>query len=136
VASGSLNGLDPTVFANNNPTFETLDANGVSITESIPLQLLVDNQPYYMYPYIHLLNNGNLFIFTARASQVFSASTNTITKILPEMPGDFRTYPNGGGSVLLPLSSANGWDPEIMICGGGVVQDINSPTDPSCTCPS
>lgn len=132
MASGSLNGLDPTVFANNNPTFEILNPNGVSVTPSSPLQILVDNQPYYMYPYIHLLNDGNLFIFTARASQVFSVVTNTVITTLPEMPGDFRTYPNGGGSVLLPLSSANGWAPEVMICGGGVVQAINSPTDPSC----
>jgi len=48
------------------------------------------------------------------------------------LPGDFRTYPNTGGSVLLPLSSKNGYEPEILICGGGAYQDITSPTDPSC----
>ena len=48
------------------------------------------------------------------------------------LPGDYRTYPNTGGSVLLPLTSMNGWEPEILICGGGAYQDITSPTDASC----
>ncbi|KAI9689162.1 MAG: hypothetical protein M1822_000900 [Bathelium mastoideum] len=34
--------------------------------------------------------------------------------------------------VLLPLSSTNQWNPDIIICGGGQYQDITSPTDPSC----
>jgi hypothetical protein len=47
-------------------------------------------------------------------------------------PGDYRTYPNTGGSVLLPLSSANNWDLDIIICGGGAYQSLDSPTDQSC----
>ncbi|KAM3087039.1 hypothetical protein ACMFMG_001149 [Clarireedia jacksonii] len=132
VASGSLNGLDPTVKTNNNPTYEILSADAVSQGKNIPLDILVKNQPYYMYPFVHLLNNGNLFIFASKASQLFDVGTNTIVKELPDLPGDYRTYPNTGGSVLLPLSSANQWNPDIVICGGGAYQDITSPTDPSC----
>ncbi len=58
--------------------------------------------------------------------------TNTIVTELPDLAGDYRTYPNTGGSVLLPLSSQNNWAPDIVICGGGAYQDITSPTDPSC----
>ncbi|KAK3072388.1 hypothetical protein LTR53_006929, partial [Teratosphaeriaceae sp. CCFEE 6253] len=47
-------------------------------------------------------------------------------------PGDYRTYPNTGGSVMLPLSPSNDWIPEIVVCGGGAYQDITSPTEPSC----
>lgn len=43
-----------------------------------------------------------------------------------------RTYPNTGGSVLLPLSSATNWNSKVMICGGGAYQDITSPTDATC----
>lgn len=33
---------------------------------------------------------------------------------------------------MLPLSSANKWTADIIVCGGGAYQDITSPTDPSC----
>ncbi|RFU35047.1 hypothetical protein B7463_g1328, partial [Scytalidium lignicola] len=132
VASGSLNGLDPTNPANNNPTYEILSAEGISQGESIPMDILIKNQPYYMCPFVHLLNDGSLFIFASKSSEVFDLDTNTTIKSLPDLPGDYRTYPNAGGSVLLPLSSANNWSPDIIICGGGAYQDITSPTDPSC----
>ena len=132
VASGSLNGLDPTVPANNNPTYEILNAEGVSSGQSITLDILNKNQPYYMYPFVHLLNNGNLFIFVSKSAEIFNVASGATVTSLPDLPGDFRTYPNTGGSVLLPLSSANGWAPEIVVCGGGAYQDITSPTDPSC----
>lgn len=132
VASGSLNGLDPTVLANNNPTYEILTPQGVSSGDSIPMEILVKNQPYYMYPFIHLLADGTLFVFTSKSSEIFDVGTNTTIKALPDLPGDYRTYPNTGGSVLLPLSSSTDWRPDIIICGGGAYQDITSPTDPSC----
>ena len=53
VASGSLNGLDPTVFANNNPTWELLDSQGVSNGVSVPMDILAKNQPYYVSVYSH-----------------------------------------------------------------------------------
>lgn len=132
VASGSLNGLDPTVAANNNPTWELLDRNGISNNISTALDILVKNQPYYMYPFLHLLPSGDLFVFVSKSGELFSPSTNLTTSALPDLPGDYRTYPNTGGSVLLPLSSSNNYTPEVVICGGGAYQDITSPTDPSC----
>lgn len=48
VASGSLNGLDPAVQANNNPTYEILNRDGVTNGQNIPMDILVKNQPYYM----------------------------------------------------------------------------------------
>jgi hypothetical protein len=132
VASGSLNGLDPTVVANNNPTYEILSPNAITQGNNIPLQILEKNQPYYMYPFVHLLSNGNLFIFVSKSAEIFNVGTNTTVTELPDLPGDYRTYPNTGGNVLLPLSSKNNWEPDIIICGGGAYQDITSPTDPSC----
>lgn len=132
VASGSLNGLDPTVPANNNPTWEVLSSGGVSNGKSVPMDILAKNQPYYMYPFMHLMRDGNLFVFVSKSSESFSPSTNATITRYPDMPGDYRTYPNTGGSVLLPLSSNNSWDPDVIICGGGAYQDISSPTDPSC----
>ena len=132
VASGSLNGLDPTVPANNNPTWEILSNQGITQGVNTPMDILAKNQPYYMYPFIHLLNDGTLFVFVSKSSEIFNVGTNTTVKTFADLPGDYRTYPNTGGSVLLPLSSANNWAPDIIICGGGAYQDITSPTDPSC----
>jgi Glyoxal oxidase N-terminus/Domain of unknown function (DUF1929) len=132
VASGSLNGLDPTVLMNNNPTYEILSAGGVTQGQNIPLEILEKNQPYYMYPFIHLLNDGTLFIFVSKSAERFAVEANTTAQKYPDLPGDYRTYPNTGGSVLLPLNSANHWSGDIIICGGGAYQDITSPTDPSC----
>ncbi|KAI4114241.1 MAG: hypothetical protein LQ345_004955 [Seirophora villosa] len=132
VASGSLNGKDPTDPDNNNPTYEILDARGNSRGANIPMEILDKNQPYYMYPFIHLLNNGQLFVAVSKSAEIFNVATNAVTKALPDIPGDHRTYPNTGGSVLLPLSSANGYAPDVIICGGGAYQDITSPTDASC----
>lgn len=132
VASGSLNGLDRTIPANNNPTNEILNTEGISSGKSIPLETLEKNQPYYTYPFVHLLNNGDLFIFVSKSAEVFNVGRNQTVAVLPDLPGDFRTYPNTGGSVLLSLSSANDWAPEIVICGGGAYQDITSPTEPGC----
>lgn len=132
VASGSLNGLDPTRAKNNNPTYEFLSKTGAPLSDSKPLDLLLRTQPYYMYPFMHLLRTGDLFIFAARSSELWSPATKETGMIFPELPGDYRTYPNTGASVLLPLASSNRWDPEVLICGGGAYQDVRSPTDPSC----
>lgn len=132
VVSGSLNGLDPGVPANNNPTYEILSAAGVSNGRSIDMKILVDNQPYYMYPFMHLLKDGKIYVFTSKSSQIFDIAQNQVTRSMPDMPGMYRTYPNTGGSVLLPLSAATNWLSKVIICGGGAYQDITSPTDPSC----
>ena len=132
VASGSLNGLDPTVMGNNNPTWELLSPTGVSNGKSVNMTILVKNQPYYMYPFLHLMRDGNLFVMVSKSAESFNVGTNKTVTNYPDLPGDYRTYPNTGGSVMLPLTSANQWNPDIVICGGGAYQDINSPTDPSC----
>lgn len=122
VASGSLNGLDPSKPYNNNPTYELLSPSGVTEGKSIPMSLLQKAQPYYMYPFIHLLQNGNIFIFSAKSSQIFNIGSNAVVKELPELAGTYRTYPNTGGSVMFPLSSTNSWKTTVMICGGGSYQ--------------
>ena len=132
VASGSLNGGDPVDPVNNNPTFEILDPDGVSRFGSIAMPLLVKAQPYHMYPFLHLLPTGDLFVFASKSCELFSVTDLKTTKDLPELAGDYRTFPNTAGSVLLPMSSANNWAPSIIVCGGGAYQDITSPTDPSC----
>ena len=132
VASGSLNGLDPSKPENNNPTYEILNANGTPRGVSVNMEILSKNQPYYMYPFMHLMKDGNLFVQVAKSAEIFNVGTGTAVRQFPDLPGSYRTYPNTGGSVMMPLSSANDWNPDIIICGGGPYQDITAPGDPSC----
>lgn len=46
IASGSKNGMEIRNYANNNPTYELLDKYGKPIGRSIPMEILVKNQPY------------------------------------------------------------------------------------------
>ncbi|KAK2751419.1 hypothetical protein FQN55_000693 [Onygenales sp. PD_40] len=132
VVSGSLTGFDPSEPENNNPTYEFLDKNGYPLGGSVLYPILERNQPYYMYPFLHLLKDGNVFVFVSRSAEIFNPRTEMTVKTLPDLPGDYRTYPNTGGSIMFPLSAADGWEPEVMICGGGSYVEISSPSDPSC----
>lgn len=85
-----------------------------------------------MYPFLHLMPDGSLFIFSDTSSELFDVSANTTIRKMPDLPGMHRTYPNTGGSVLLPLHKSNNYEPEIMICGGGLAQAIDSLCDNSC----
>ncbi|KAJ4546694.1 hypothetical protein HRR78_005695 [Exophiala dermatitidis] len=46
VAAGSLNALDVLNHSNNNPTYEILDAEGISNGRNIRMDILVDHMPY------------------------------------------------------------------------------------------
>ncbi|XP_010554972.1 PREDICTED: aldehyde oxidase GLOX [Tarenaya hassleriana] len=75
-----------------------------------------------LYPFLHLLPDGNLFIFANRRSILFDFVNHTVVKEFPEIPGgDKRNYPSTGSSVLLPLwldRESRTTAAEIMICGG------------------
>jgi hypothetical protein len=76
-----------------------------------------------LYPFVHLLPDGNLFVFANRDSILLDYETNTVLRTFPTMPGFVaRNYPASGSSVLLPLeiSSDSGTTSAvtILICGG------------------
>lgn len=85
-----------------------------------------------MYPFVHLLPDDSLFLLADKSCQLFDPYGDEVLKELPDLPGMHRTYPTTGGSVLLPLTSARDFEPEIMVCGGGAYQAIDSPTDNTC----
>ena len=79
------------------------------------MSVLIQNQPYYMYPFLHLLPDGTLFVYVSKSAEIFDLSNGGSTmQTLPDLPGDYRTYPNIGGSVLLPLSSADNYTADIV----------------------
>jgi hypothetical protein len=70
-----------------------------------------------LYPRLHLLPNGTVFYSGAQTtSKLFDPSTTTWnTDVATTIYGNARTY---GTSVLLPLTPADNYDPQVIIMGG------------------
>src|SRR6266478_3795615 len=70
-----------------------------------------------LYPRLHLLPSGKVFYSGAQTtSKLFDPSTTTWnTNVATTIYGNTRTY---GTSVLLPLTPANNYDPQVVIMGG------------------
>ncbi|KAK3011257.1 hypothetical protein RJ639_010608 [Escallonia herrerae] len=78
-----------------------------------------DDSENNLYPFVHLLQDGNLFIFANTRCIVLDYNENRVVRELPSIPGgDPRNYPSTGSSVLLPLDENSRIDAEVMICGG------------------
>ncbi|KAG0091600.1 hypothetical protein BGZ92_000270 [Podila epicladia] len=86
--------------------------------KTIDFPFLVETLPSNLYPIVHLLPDKNLFILASTKAVILSTSTWKIIKRLPDIPGPPRNYPLTGGSVLLPLTPENKFQPEILVCGG------------------
>lgn len=73
-----------------------------------------------LYPFVHLMPDGNLFIFANTRAVVLNYRTHRIIKEFPPITGeDSRNYPSSGSSVLLPLDeNINPLQVEVLICGG------------------
>ncbi|XVF86006.1 hypothetical protein PTKIN_Ptkin17bG0166100 [Pterospermum kingtungense] len=80
-----------------------------------------DPEENNLYPFLHLLPDGNLFIFANRRSILFDYNKKIVLKQFPPIPGDDkRSYPSSGSSVLLPLRLSRTGPPvvEVLVCGG------------------
>ncbi|KAK7337864.1 hypothetical protein VNO77_18452 [Canavalia gladiata] len=84
------------------------------------LQQTSDSYEDNLYPFVHLLPDGNLFIFANTRSVLLNYKQNRVLKEFPSIPGgDPRNYPSSGSSVLLPLDENNGSNKaQVMVCGG------------------
>jgi len=70
-----------------------------------------------LYPRMHLLPSGNVFYSgSGRSSRLFNPATRAWSSVATTNYINTRTY---GTSVLLPLTPANGYQPRVMIFGGG-----------------
>ncbi|KAH6831553.1 glyoxal oxidase-related protein [Perilla frutescens var. hirtella] len=92
-------------------------------SKSIRLNFLRETKDGYennLYPFLHLLPDGNLFIFANKRSIVFDYNQDRVVREFPPIPGgDSRNYPSSGSSVLLPIDENTiPVTPEVMICGG------------------
>ncbi|MCO5570118.1 hypothetical protein L7F22_023834 [Adiantum nelumboides] len=100
-------------------TFEFIPARGSQKVFLPFLNQTNDAQNDNYYPFVHLLPDGNLYIFANRDSIVYNYQTDTVLKALPRIPGEPRNYPSAGSSVMLPLKAEDDYGSvEVLVCGG------------------
>nr|XP_043639818.1 aldehyde oxidase GLOX-like [Erigeron canadensis] len=106
-------------YPSSSPTFFTTFFNSSSFLMDFLRDTTDGITENNLYPFVHLLPDGNLFIFVNVRSAVIDYKQNHVVKNLPPIPGnDPRSYPNSGSSVLLPLDENKSVEPEVMVCGG------------------
>ncbi|KAL6007651.1 hypothetical protein ACLOJK_033151 [Asimina triloba] len=78
-----------------------------------------------LYPFLHLLPDGNLFIFANNRAILLDYLHSRVLREYPPIPGgDPRNYPSTGSSALLPIRLDDGdiagpmEDAEVVVCGG------------------
>lgn len=82
-----------------------------------------------LYPFLHLLPSGNVFIFARRDSILLDPISGIIVRKYPTLQGEPRNYPTQGSSVMMPLDSGDGFTmATIMVCGGA---NDNAYSDPA-----
>ncbi|KAJ7526523.1 hypothetical protein O6H91_16G010000 [Diphasiastrum complanatum] len=110
-------------------TTEFIPANGQGTTYLPFLQQTEDVQNDNYYPFVHLIPDGNLFIFANRDSILYNYFTNTVVRTYPTIPGEPRNYPSAGSSVMLPLMASDGFSTaEILVCGGAQFGAFQNPS--------
>lgn len=110
---------------------------------AVPLPFLQETHKVFgddqnLYPFVHLLPSGNVFIFARRDSIVLDPKSGRIMRRFPALQGEPRNYPTQGSSVMLPLESGDGFSTAtILVCGGGndnAYSDPNTQYPASATC--
>ncbi|KAL4394700.1 hypothetical protein AHAS_Ahas02G0178200 [Arachis hypogaea] len=76
-----------------------------------------DTQMDNLYPYVHLLPNGHLFVFANTKAVMYDYTKNIVLTVYPQLDDGPRNYPSAGSSVMLALQGDYS-NAEIVICGG------------------
>ncbi|CAD6343896.1 unnamed protein product [Miscanthus lutarioriparius] len=70
-----------------------------------------------LYPFLHLLPDGTVFVFANDRAIVFDPYNRAPLRRLPPVPGGVpRNYPSSGSSVLLPLRPDAPAHAEVLVC--------------------
>ncbi|CAL5379570.1 unnamed protein product [Camellia sinensis] len=78
-----------------------------------------DDDENNLYPFVHLLPDGNLFIFANTRAISLDYKQNRVVREFPSITAnDPRNYPSSGSSVLLPIDENEPIEAEVMVCGG------------------
>lgn len=76
-----------------------------------------DTQMDNLYPYVHLLPDGNLFVFANTRAVLYDHVTGKVLREYPPLEGGPRNYPSAGSSAMLALTGDFS-TAEVVVCGG------------------
>ncbi|KAI0086181.1 copper radical oxidase [Irpex rosettiformis] len=109
----------------NNPTVEYFPPKDINGVNGLPITLpfLVETLNSNLFPIAFSLPDGRMFMAANNDAMIYDWKNN-VEHRLPQIPNGVRvTYPMTGTGVLLPLSPANNYASEILLCGGSTVDD-------------
>lgn len=76
-----------------------------------------------MYPHMFLMPSGKIFM-NANVSNILWDHNQNVEIPLPDTPGGVvRVYPASAATAMKPLTPANKYTPEILFCGGTVLEN-------------
>ncbi|KAK9920569.1 hypothetical protein M0R45_029122 [Rubus argutus] len=95
-----------------------------------------DTQMDNLYPYVHLLPNGHLFIFANNKAVLYNHEANKVAREYPPLDGGPRNYPSAGSSAMLALDGDYS-TAVIVVCGGAqygafIQRSTDTPAHGSC----
>ncbi|MCO5585561.1 hypothetical protein L7F22_039495 [Adiantum nelumboides] len=102
------------------------------------LKQVQDQQMDNLYPFVHLLPDGNLFIFANTDAILYDYMSGSIVRTYPRLEGNPRNYPSAGSSAMLALDAANEFaNAEVVVCGGAqfgafLMSDVDRPAGGNC----
>ncbi|CUA78132.1 hypothetical protein RSOLAG22IIIB_02750 [Rhizoctonia solani] len=112
----------------NNPTYESFPAKNINRYNGlqIPPQFFEDTLPHNTFPHVHALPSKKLFV-AANNQDILLDWENNVETRLPNFPNGQRVvYPMNAAGVLLPLTPANNYTPEVFICGGSHLSQVDA----------
>ncbi|KAE9600324.1 putative galactose oxidase [Lupinus albus] len=122
-----------------NGDFIVIGGRGAFSYEFVPKEGQISQKAYYLpllyettdffaennlYPFVYLIPDGNIFVFSNYRSILLNPTTNKVVKTFPILLGGSRNYPASGMSALLPIRfdynnfSVNAIKVEMIVCGG------------------
>ncbi|KAJ7753128.1 glyoxal oxidase N-terminus-domain-containing protein [Mycena maculata] len=145
IFGGSVSGGFINSAGVNNPSYEFFPPKNINGFDGlqIPSQFLTATLNGNQFPNLVTLPDGTLglgdrliYVSANTRAMILNWQTNTETP-LPSIPNGVRiSSPFSAGHVLLPLSPANNYTPEILICGGSTTSDTISPSSVSSQAPT
>lgn len=112
----------------NNPTIEYFPPKNIAGKNGLPVELpfLVDTLNSNLFPIVFSLPDGKVFMAANQDAMIYDWQNN-VERRLPGLPNGVRvTYPMTGTGLLLPLSAANDYAAEILLCGGSAIDDTKA----------
>lgn len=103
------------VGGRNEPTYEFVPPRKAG--EGAFALAVLNNCCDNLYPFVFLMPNGDLFVFTNRDSVLLNYNTGKVVRQMPTIPGNPRNYPSGGSAAMLPMKAPYA-AVEILVCGG------------------